>query len=212
MRPALAILAAVLLIAGCGSTASPHSASPSPTASGAGFTVPTKTFNSPAMGVVFRYPASWHLNKRPIWGRNGSSLLKQPNVGSVWLQGTSGSLVVDVLLWRPHDGGQPFPFGDAGSHDLVQARSSQDTKVLHSGLVRVGGLRLASVEVVAPWGTGPRLHSLALSSASAIDVQTIHLSQLMLGVGSPPKHWTAERQTLTAILASMRFTTPQGPK
>ena len=66
MKLALVILVAVLLLAGCaGKTTPALTASPSPIPSSV-FTVPTRLFTSAALGVSFRYPASWRLWARGL--------------------------------------------------------------------------------------------------------------------------------------------------
>jgi hypothetical protein len=213
MRPALALLAAaVLVIAGCGSTASP-SASPSPTPSRVAFTVPTKTFSSPAMGVAFRYPASWRWKDigDPATSGNFFVVFSDPA-----LRAGQPLLLLHVSVRLPALAAQQSitPFKDAGPGDLQQARvSTLGAHVLRGGFVRLDGLRLAEVEYRANGRsllTRPRAHRLALVSGKPIVPPGV--STVEINVGGPPVVWQRERSAFAAILASLRFTTPEGPK
>ena len=221
MKAGAAILiVAVLLIAGCGSAAAPHiSASPqvSPTASSsaAGFSVPTKRFDNPSTGIALRYPSSWRESL-------ASSFCQCPDGRLTFMDpagdGTRVLLAVQVSVspGLEDNAATPLPsFQEADAGDLGFARHltrAAKERILHSGLVRLGGLRLAEVECLdpmrAPLGN-MGAHRINLYSAWKTSQGPSGQSLVQITVSAAPAAWRAEKPILMAVLESLRFSTPQ---
>jgi hypothetical protein len=167
------------------------------------FTAPTKTFSSAALGVSFRYPVAWRAVT--------SGVAMKDDDGTVAFRDASGAVGVVVDFIRPAKHATPFPFGAADSTDLSSQRSSTGDKVLRSGLVTMDGLRLVEIESIGGAVPGHvRWHFIEFSSAGmGGDLNTLHTSLLSLYVASPASRWSAQRATLMAVLASMRFMRPK---
>ena len=168
------------------------------------FPVPSKNFSSAALGISFRYPAAWRAGTRrgAIRGDAGTVTFRSPN----------GGVGVGVIFIRPAQRSAPYPFGDADNLDLSQQRSGTGGKILYSGLVTIGGLRLVEIESlggVLP-GTAPWRYLQFSSAGMGGDLDTLHTSILSLYVGCPSSKWRAQRATLMAVVASMRLSKPKG--
>jgi len=197
------LLAAVL--AACGSSAPTPTPTPSRTlGSTPVFPVPSRNFSSAALGVSFRYPVAWRAVT--------SGVVMKDDVATVAFRDASGEVGVVVDFIRPAKQATPFPFGGADGTDLSSRRSSTGDKVLRSGLVTMDGVRLVEIESISGASPGrARWRSVQFSSAGmGGDLTALHTSLLALYVASPVSQWSAQRATLMAALASMRFTRPKG--
>ncbi len=209
MRPALAILAAVLLLAGCaGKTTSASTASPSSSPSPV-FTVPTRLFSSAALGVSFRCPAAW---PRTWTGPLVRHFADDISTGGVGFRGQDGQVGAYVSFIRPAKHEPPYPFADADNSDLAQQRSSTGNKILYAGLTTIDGLRLVEIESIsgAPRGVRPWRFLEFTSAGEGGMANASTTSSLLLFVGCPASEWAKQRGTLMAILASMQFSRPRG--
>ena len=196
----LSAFALVVLVAAsaCGSASAPQPSPPVPLA---------RHFRSAALGVAFRYPASWRL--QPVAPGDRSS-------GGALVSGPTGSIAVLVYYSRdyavggaPHAGG----FAPAGPADLRSLSGAAMATPLHSGYRRVSGLRLASVEFVS---AAPAAVAQASGLASAHDLwcasarpSAVH-SYVRIAVYCPPTRWSADEATLLAVLDSVRLSRPAG--
>jgi hypothetical protein len=219
MKPALALLiaAALLVIAGCGATAPSHSSSPSPTPPSVAFTVPTKTFSSPQLGIAFRYPASWRLMSADFGSTFATYGIANLAVHSLRGAQTQGAVELMVESGRIYQQKPALPYMSVGPTAARVARKFQKAAkqpklpVERFGLVTVGGLRLLSAEhaggAPAPfWGSGQwRERRLYSRDSTAPQYPTM----VEITVTAPKGQWLAAQATLDAILASMRFSTPQ---
>jgi hypothetical protein len=208
MKPLLALLVAVLLLAGCGGMTTsaptpPPSARPSP-----GFTVPTRLFASAVLGISFRYPAAWRLWTHGVVLRRAEG----QEDGTVAFHASTGEVGVVVDLIRPTRHAAPYAFGAADSSDLASRRSSTGDSIVSSSLVTLDGLRLAEIEQVGKRAPGvASWHFLELSSAGmGGDLATLDHSLLLLYVACPANLWKAQRATLLAVLSSVRISKPKG--
>ena len=206
----LVLAVAVLLLAGCGSAVPVDSASPSPGASAAGFTVPTRLFSSPELGISLRYPATWRQNTLGSLKTLGTEALvfKSPTTRApqavVEVMVTSGR----VLLGKP-----PLPFTDAKAIDLRLATIPPEERVLRAGFTELDGLRLTEIEsddtVLTPANKG-LWHTIELQSGSGPLSVGPSGSRVDIGLQAPVQDWRAEKATLLAVLATTRFTRPKG--
>ena len=206
---ALAALAAVMFpTCGCdAATAVQHRGSPASSSTAANSSAPfagvTKAFHSPALGVSFRYPASWRQSQRVM--RKGDQLS-----AGVW---HVALVSVNVVPSKTADG-PTAAFTAATPADLDALRTygaavpGATTKVLHSALVVIDGLRLAEIEyrdVRVQAGQATRHGLLLMSGGNGTGASLLTLSET-----APASAWPRSRDTLKAILASMRFATPVG--
>jgi len=193
----------VASLAGCGSPGpiAMTSTTPSPAPT---FTMPTRTFSSAALGVSFRYPATWPAVAPGVVMKDGS--------GTVTFRGPSGEVGAWVVFLPPAKDARPLPFGDADSSDLSTQRSSTGDKIIQSGLVTIDGLRLAEIESLVSGTRGvPAWYFLQFSSAGmGGDLNALHTSLLGLDVACPASQWPTQRVSLMAVFASMRFTRAKG--
>jgi hypothetical protein len=213
MRPPIAIFAAaVLLIAGCGSGTPLKPASPSLKTSAAGFTMPTKLFSSPELGISLHYPATWMETTVGSFKTQGIAALtfRSPRV-----RATRARVAVMVSSGRVLSGKSPLPYIDAGANDLRLARQDQvgsRERILHAGFMQLDGLRLTEVEYVDTVPTPlskVRSRTIELRSGSGMFGAGPDGSQVKIGLVAPLRDWHTEKATLLAILESMRFSTPQ---
>ena len=189
---------------------SESSVQPTPSSSpSAAFTVATKGFDSPALGISFRYPASWRLSPPDpaalVTAGRAAALCLSPRDAKV----KGGVYVTCTMSIRVLNHKSPPPFMDAL---LSAALGLQKSDYDHIGFVRIDGLRLLSAErdgggVQPLWATSPwRMRVLA----SRMATQPPWPSQVEVWLGAPISQWGAAEQTLDAIQASMRFSTPKG--
>ena len=190
-------------LAACSSSGSglTPSTTPSPTAT---FTTPTRTFSSAALGVSFRYPAGWQAMTPGV--------VVKGDDGTAGFRGPSGEVGVTVAFVRAAEHASPYPVGNADSSDLAEQRSSTGNKIQYSGLVTMDGLRLVEIESIGRAATGQvSWHFVQLSSAGmGGNLNALRTSLLEVYVACPASQWLAQRTTLLAVLASMRFTRPKG--
>ena len=173
----------------------------------------TKLFRSPAIGVSFRYPASW---SRAGTDQSGAS-------GQAVVMFAAKSLPLPVLTISVESpavlvGKKPGPFRDAEKAELQQALKDGETgpqsRVLASGFVRIDGLRLSGVESVdhSVSAAGKQDdHRVELASSMSIS-PTLTTSTYDAVIVVPQQAWDSERDTILAVLASMRFSTPRPPR
>jgi hypothetical protein len=171
-----------------------------------GFTVPTKTFSSAALGVSFRYPASWRAVLVQRQTLNRATLVTRE------LRGTSGH--VDVLVWLIGGlrGKTPLDYRDATARDLAVVRgdTTDEPKQIGYQLAYFGGLCFAEAELLSERDGGLNRVVALCSAGYGLSFGALHESVLSIEVGCPARQWPAQRATLMAILASMRFARPQG--
>jgi hypothetical protein len=195
MKPALAILAAVLLLAGCGSGALPNT----PVATPMAFGVPTRQFTNAAFGVSLRYPASCG---------SPSCMQVDKKYAVVAFNGATNGVSLEVHYVWPKAHGRPLPFRSVNSSDLARLRRDEP-HVLHSGLVWTDGLRLAEVECIWSDEVEGDSHWVIVQSAGWLSDRE---SCVQVVVSADTSQWTTQRAALLATLASLRFSRPQGPK
>lgn len=218
MKVATVVLAAaVLLIAGFGAGVSSHtSASPTPSSAstGAPFTVPTKFFRSPQLGIAFSYPASWRLQSdSSAFATYGFAALSVHSLKGAELE---GALELTIQSERIHEKKPPLPYLSVGPSAVRDARKAEKAAMKGPRAAfrfeTVGGLRLLSQDgnVVAPapvWGSGQwRERYLDSRDATLPPFPTA----VRIVVFAPKAQWEHAQAPLNAILASMRFSTPAG--
>jgi hypothetical protein len=160
-----------------------------------------KTFRSTALGISFHYPSTWHRVPGERGNRTGDGAL---------LSGATGGVGVVVVYDRSYRYDQtrhrPGPFANAGVTDLRRLEVEASPKRQRAQLISLGGLRLALVEFVESPPSSAVVHE--VWCASAISTQT--KSSVRIAVFCPRAQWTAERETMMAILDSVRFSQPGG--
>ena len=191
---ALGVTLSGVLLAGCGSPTSAVSSSPQP----------TERFTSAALGVTFRYPASWRVQPGPGSKRSGSGVL---------ISGPSGSVGVIVYYSGAYAAGhayRPGGFAAAGVTDLRRLVADAPAKPMRARLAVLGGMRLATVEwaadMLASGGGLEADHALWCASA----YQSVTRSYVRLAVWCPAADWRSDQASLGALLRSVRFVRPQG--
>lgn len=185
MKRAAVLLAAALLLAvtlaACGSL----SATPAANAE------LTKTFSSPALGVSFRYPATWHLSVEPVKKGGGGVSVAAP--------GDSAGVSVDVVFIEH----APFSFSAADGMLLSDTKQANEGAGAQVSLRTVGGLRLVEVESETT-ALGPKYHSFEYNSGIFSN------AHLKIDAGYADSQTAREKATVQAILASMHFSQPKG--
>lgn len=120
----------------------------------------------------------------------------------------SGGIEGSVFTKTPADQ-RPLPFRDAGRSTLASLGYDEEAgPILRAGFVRLGGLRLAEIETVAhvPWSLTGKWRWLEVQSGGMGRQETC----VGFMIGCPVSLWSAQRTTLLAVLASMRFARPKG--
>jgi hypothetical protein len=212
-RIAFAVLAAALAVApaaGCGvASSSEDPSAPEPTASAASpasvLPVPSKEFTAPELGVSLLYPATWGVKTEgSLWSGGASVTLTSPG------DGAPGGFV--LLQARSDDaaaGATPKPFGDATAADLEASilwEKAAGFEPAWTGFRRLGGLRMAALQAASADADPIRL--LAFSSGS-VGADGSQVSVVSCAVMVPESSWPEQRETLLAVLKTLRFSTPQ---
>jgi hypothetical protein len=179
------IAAALLLVVGCGEfdgTAGSPSSAPIP--SGPAAAVPTKSFSNAALGVSFRDPAAWHVSHLL------APLDAPTKNGDVEVKGPRVLVSVTVgIPQRPLDS-RTFLSANRNVMKALEVHPGR------TGFMHVDGYRFAFIE-----GTARGWRVLRLGGEPAgID---------LTGRRSA---WVRLRPQFMAVLASMRFSKPQGAK
>lgn len=199
MKFALATLAAALLVAGC---ASSHSVA-SPQSSGPSLSALTENFSNAAMGVSFRYPASWKRLPDQPGDKTGDG---------VTFEGSTGAVQVLVNYDYSYAYGKaksPLPFANARPSDLrVLIAQLAPSKIVRSQIVPHGRLRVATMEFLADDPPEAPLPGSVHEILSASAQSGASRSQIRIAVYCAARQWAASRATLLAVLASVRFSTP----
>jgi hypothetical protein len=183
-----------VLLAGCASPPSAVSSSPQP----------TQRFTSAALGVTFRYPASWRVQPGSPGKRSGNGVL---------ISGPSGSVGVIVYYSGSYAAGharRPGGFIDAGVADLRRLVADAPATPIRARLAVLGGMRLATVEwaadMPASGGGSEPDHGLWCASAH----QSVTRSYVRLAVWCPAADWRSDQANLEALLRSVGFEQPRG--
>jgi len=194
---AAGLMAVSLLLAGCGSA--PHvqsSTSPSP--------IRTRAFASPALGVAFRYPASWQIQPSQPGTRSGDGVLISGASGSVAVIVYNSIDYADMHAWRPG------PFGPAGAADLRMLEADAPGKPMRARLAPLDRLRMATVEWAADMpaaGGGSKAgHAIWYASTAPTATQ----SYVRIAVWCPAVSWNSDKVGLGQLLNSVRFARPKG--
>ncbi len=210
----VALLPTILLaglLTGCGSSGQPptsgNSASTRPSTS---TTVPagsveTREFHSTAMGISFRYPASWKMLPGGPGRRTGSGIT---------FTGSTGGLQVFVLYSNGYAWGNtktPLPFAGARPSDLrILVAQIAPPRIVRSQITHLDGLRVAALEFLADNPSGAPLsgpvHEILSSSAQ----KGVSRSEIRIAVFCRAEQWGDSQATLLAVLASVRLSRPAG--
>jgi hypothetical protein len=161
-------------------------------AAGCGSTVSLpKTYSSAALGVSFRYPATWHLSVEPVKKGGGGVSVAAP--------GDSAGVSVDVVFTEH----APFSFSAADGMLLSDTKQANEGAGAQVSLRTVGGLRLVEVESETT-ALGPKYHSFEYNSGIFSN------AHLEIDAGYADSQAAREKATVQAILASMHFSQPKG--
>ena len=166
--------------------------------------VETKVFTSAALGVSFRYPTSWRVTTDSVSADGGRVALSPPG------QTTSGAhFVVTVVFRRSSKAAPPSPFADADRSQNARssaALSASGRIPIQPKLVAIGGLHLTRIAYFTTGFGAARWRGFAASSGRGGGRAT----SLSIDAASPESLWGYESGLCYAILATMRFTGPQG--
>jgi len=214
------LVAAALLMTGCGggaSAASPSSTSPSPgpTSTAVGWSGPSKQFRSPQLGIAFSYPADWKLKAADAaasFATYGTAVLGVETAGGAARQGVLAFQIESRQIYAHQP---PLPYVSVGPNAARENQHLADVQKTHDsvwGLAYVGGLRLVTArhikDIPSPSiGAGRWRQETFWSKTSD---GSPYPTGLTIDAYVPAERARSAAATLTAILSSVRFSTPTG--
>jgi hypothetical protein len=209
LAAALGIVA--LMLSGCGGKLAPSTSQTPSTTPAAATTLPfeAQTFSSRQLGISFRCPRGWRvqadLSDFPSWGL--ASVEAITRVGEERQAGVT-LLIKCVGIAK---GEEPGPYLDAPLSyraDTLEFASASHEPITDVGFTRLGGLRLLSYQSKerirpneAAW---PSFHLYSRNTGDGASP-----TQVIINAGAPDRDWSAQRETLLAVLSTMRFSTPR---